>query len=226
MPRRVEDYRGLTRVSRLRILHAVHRRPGRRLAEIAAEVDLHLNTTREHLAVLEAEGLVQSLTLVTGVRGRPPVAFHPVTDLDDNAAARERAEGATERGKILRRLEPDLDRSDELGDAAVAQLDALYEHLEDIGLEPQPDDSQLRVDVAPCRYAFAIKTERALVCSVHIQLLKQQLQQVPGPIRLRSVKPFVTPTRCEIALEVCAQGPATPGAAPDPGAGAGAAATS
>ncbi|MFF8817165.1 helix-turn-helix domain-containing protein [Leucobacter sp. NPDC015123] len=202
MPRRVEDFRGLTRVSRLRILHAVHRQPGRRLAEIASEVNLHLNTTREHLAVLEAEGLVHSLRLVTGVRGRPPVVFHPVTDAHENDAAHGRATAAAARGNLLRRLEPELDRSAELGEEAMAQLDALYEHLEDIGLEPQPDDSQLRIDVAPCRYAFAITTERALVCSVHIQLLKHQLQQVPGPVRLRSVKPFVTPTRCEIALEV------------------------
>ncbi|UTX52637.1 ArsR family transcriptional regulator [Leucobacter aridicollis] len=202
MPRRVEDFRGLTRVSRLRILHSVHRQPGRRLAEIASEVNLHLNTTREHLAVLEAEGLVHSLRLVTGVRGRPPVVFHPVTDAHENDAAHGRATAAAARGNLLRRLEPELDRSAELGVEAMAQLDALYEHLEDIGLEPQPDDSQLRINVAPCRYAFAITTERALVCSVHIQLLKHQLQQVPGPVRLRSVKPFVTPTRCEIALEV------------------------
>uniref|UniRef100_UPI0037CC999F hypothetical protein n=1 Tax=Leucobacter aridicollis TaxID=283878 RepID=UPI0037CC999F len=202
MPRRVEDFRGLTRISRLRILHAVHRLPGRRLAEIAAEVDLHVNTAREHPAVLEAEGLVHSLRLVTGVRGRPPVVFHPVTDAHDNDAARQRADAATARGDLLRRLAPELDRSAELGVEAMAQLDALYEHLEDIGLEPQPDDSQLRIDVAPCRYAFAITTERALVCSVHIQLLKQQLQQLPGPVRLRSVTPFVTPTRCEIALAV------------------------
>ncbi|GAA1316616.1 ArsR family transcriptional regulator [Leucobacter albus] len=202
MPRRVEDFRGLTRLSRLRLLHAVHRVPGRRLAELAEEVGLHLNTAREHLAILEAEGLVNSLTLVTGVRGRPPVAFHPVTDLAENQAARKRAEGARERGALLRRLAPELDRGGELGGAALEQLDALYEHLEDIGLEPRPDASQLNVDVTPCRYAFAIETERALVCSVHIQLLKHQLQQVPGPVRVRSVKPFVTPTRCEIALEV------------------------
>lgn len=202
MPRRVEDFRGLTRVSRLRLLHAVHRGPGRKLSELATEVDLHVNTAREHLAVLEREGLVQSFTLTTGTRGRPPVVFHPVEDLDDNPAAKRRAEGARDRGAILRKIAPDLDRSDDFGAAAVHQIDALTEHLDDIGLEPRPDDTQLRIDVAPCRYAFAIQTERSLVCSVHIQLLKQQLRQLPGPVRLQSVRPFVTPTKCTITLQV------------------------
>lgn len=202
MPRRVEDFRGLTRVSRLRLLHAVHRGPGRRLPELATEVRLHLNTAREHLAVLEREGLVQSFTLTTGGRGRPPVVFHPVEDTEENPAARRRVDGALKRGEILRRLSPDLDRTAELGTAAVQQIDALTEHLDDIGLEPRPDESQLRIDLAPCRYAFAIETDRALVCSVHIQLLKQQLRQVPGPVRLQSVRPFVTPTQCTVTLRV------------------------
>lgn len=202
MPRRVEDFRGLTRVSRLRLLHAVHRIPGRRLADLAEEVGLHVNTAREHLAILEEEGLVTSLMLTTGVRGRPPVVFHPVDDVGSNPAAKRRVDGASERGAKLRRLQPELDLTDEIGEAATQQLDALYEHLDDIGLEPKLDDSQLTIDLAPCRYAFAIETERALVCSVHIRLLQKQLQQVPGPVRLGRVEPFVTPTRCTITLQL------------------------
>lgn len=215
MPRRVEDFRGLTRVSRLRLLHAVHRGPGRRLPELAAEVGLHPNTVREHLGVLEREGLVQRFTLTTGGRGRPPVVFHPVEDADENPAARRRVDGAIERGEILRRLAPDLDRTGELGAAAVRQIDALTEHLDDIGLEPRPDDSQLRIDLAPCRYAFAIETDRALVCSVHIQLLKQQLRQLPGPVRLHGVRPFVTPTQCTVTLRVLEEAAEGDGAAAD-----------
>ncbi|KUF06211.1 helix-turn-helix domain-containing protein [Leucobacter sp. G161] len=215
MPRRVEDYRGLTRVSRLRLLHAVHQQPGRRLAELADEVGLHLNTAREHLWVLEDEGLVTSLTLVTGVRGRPPVVFHPVEDAETNPAAERRIVEATERGEIHRRLSPELDYTAELGEAATRQIDVLYEHLDDIGLEPKVDDARLTIDLAPCRYGFAIETERALVCSVHIRLLQQQLQQVPGPLALRRVQPFVTPTRCTVTL---AMAEATDEADPQSGA--------
>lgn len=200
MPRRVEDFRGLTRVSRLRLLHAVHRIPGRKLAELAEEVGLHLNTAREHLWVLEDEGLVTSLTLTTGTRGRPPVVFHPVEDATENPAAQRRIAESAERGAILRRMSPELDHSEQLGAEATRQLDALYEHLDDIGLEPKLDESQLTIDLAPCRYGFAIETERSLVCSVHIRLLRQQLQQVPGPVRLKGVQPFVTPTQCKVTL--------------------------
>lgn len=187
-------------MGRLRMLRAVQREPGRKVAELAVEAKLHSNTAREHLGVLEKEGLVLSLSLSTGARGRPPVVFYPVDHAEANPAAERRLAEARANGDALRRVAPDLDRTSELGVVATRQLDALYEHLEDAGLEPMIDESRLTVNVAPCKYKRVMQEDRDIVCSVHARLVQDHLAQVPGPLSLSSLRPFVTPTRCEIAL--------------------------
>src|SRR5699024_289201 len=87
MPRRVDDYRGLTQVSRLRLLQAVQRKPGRRLSDLAEAAGVHINTARDHLRVLEDEGLVVSAPVDTGRRGRPPLGYSPVTRAEHSPQA-------------------------------------------------------------------------------------------------------------------------------------------
>lgn len=200
MPRRVEDYRGLTHLSRLRLLHAVQLAPGSRLAELADRTGLHQNTAREHLAVLEREGLVTRRTEAVGGRGRPPAIYEPVDDVEHSPAAGRRAAEAGERGDRLRRISPALDHGDTRGEEAEHQLDTLYEHLDDAGFEPSLDEESLTLDVSPCRYLTAMDEDCRTVCSVHVRLIDQHLRQVPGPVELREVTPFVTDTRCTISL--------------------------
>ncbi len=202
MPRRVHDFRGLTHVSRLRLLHAVECGPGRLLAQLAQEAGLHPNTVREHLAVLEREGLIRTETTPPGRRGRPPTRFYPVDDVDDNVAARDRAVAAQDRGDALRRVDPDRDRSAEDGMQATHQLDVLYDHLDDAGLEPAMDEAQLTVELSPCRYLGMMQEDFPLVCAVHLHLAQHQLAHVAGPVEVRRVEPFVTPTTCRMALGI------------------------
>lgn len=222
MPRRAHDYRGLTQLSRLRLLRAIQRTPGLLLSELAEIAELHTNTAREHLRVLEDEGLVRSETQPTGGRGRPPIVYLPVREADSSPAASRRVAAATASGDALRRMSPDLDSSADLGTAATHQLDALYEHLEDAGLQPDLDERELTMTLAPCPYHRAVEEDRPLVCSVHARLVQDVLTQVPGPIELRRVDPFVTQHSCVIALGM--KGEATrvprtrrPAAAPDEG---------
>lgn len=210
MPRRVEDYRGLTQKSRLRLLHAVQRVPGRTLQELADEAEVALSTARDHLRVLQDEGLIASAPVETGRRGRPPKGYSPVQRIEHSPAAERRALAARTRGDRLRRLDPDLDHSGSLGPEAVHQLDALYEHLEDAGLEPEVDEQELTIGLLPCLYEEMIDEQRPLVCSVHAKLVRDQLEQVSGPIELRRLHPFLGPKRCVLVLAVsgeaaCAQ---------------------
>lgn len=77
MQRRLRDHRCLTHLSRLRLLHAVQRIPGRRLKAIADEASLHVNTARDHLRALEVEGLIRSTSVSSGGPGRPAIVFFP-----------------------------------------------------------------------------------------------------------------------------------------------------
>ncbi|WP_198394841.1 helix-turn-helix domain-containing protein [Brevibacterium yomogidense] len=209
MPRRVDDFRGLTQVSRLRLLQSVQRKPGRQLRELADETGVHVNTARDHLRVLEEEGFVVSAPVETGKRGRPPMGYSPVRKAEHSSAAQRRLEEAKDRGRLLRRIAPDLDYSEELGDEASHQLDVLYEHLDDAGLEPDVDEGELTVGLLPCLYQDLIDTNRPLICSVHAKLVRHQLEQVPGPLELKKLHPFVEPHRCLLVLGLAGEGART-----------------
>lgn len=204
----------------MRLLRAIQRTPGILLTELAETAGLHVNTTREHLRVLEDEGLIRSEPRPTGERGRPPIAFHPVRDTEGSPVAARRVAAATASGDAMRRFAPDLDSGADLGADAAHQLDALYEHLEDAGLEPELDQQDLTMTLAPCPYLRAVEEDRPLVCAVHARLVHDVLAQVPGPIELRRLDPFVTSHSCVIALGIDGEptraprttGRATPGA--------------
>ncbi|MGK4065947.1 ArsR family transcriptional regulator [Rothia sp. HC945] len=200
MPRRVEDYRGLTQKSRLQVLHAVQNGPGLQLRELAEETDLHVNTLRDHLKVLEDEGFVMRTRAETGRRGRPPHGFFPVRSTEHSEAARDRVRNARRRGDAFRALEPELDHSDHIGSDAVHQIDGLYEHLDDAGLEPRVNEEDLTVSLLPCLYQDMLDESQPFVCSVHARLVESQLEQMDGPLELRRLHPFVEPRRCVIAL--------------------------
>lgn len=187
-------------MSRLRLLHAVQQRPGRLLKDLAADASLHVNTAREHMRVLEDEGLVSSAPVETGRRGRPPVVYSPVRDAEQSSEAERRVKDAVARGDLLRRVEPDL--SGALDSQTLHQLDTLYEHLEDVGLEPEINQDSLTVGLRPCKYEPLIEEERPVVCAVHAKLVRDQLQHIDGPLELRRLHPYIGPERCEIVLGI------------------------
>lgn len=200
MPRRRTDFRGLADPSRVRLLRHVQSAPGSTVKVLAESTGLHVNTVREHLQALAAEGLVAVEAAHTGSRGRPPTTYRPVVDSATSSAARERVQQAWERGDTLRRILPPDDATAELGEAALHQLDALYQHLDDSGLEPVVDEQKLAVDLVPCPFYRILDEDPKLACAMHAQLLRDTLAQTPGPLRLRELKPFVGPTTCVAQL--------------------------
>lgn len=201
MPRRTTDFRGLADPSRIRLLGVVQETPGSTVKMLAEATGLHVNTVREHLQVLVAEGLVAAEPVATGTRGRPPTAYRAVDDIRLNAVAQRRVERAREHGDILRRLDPAAKRPETLSDDDVHQLDALYEHLDDAGLEPTLDEESLTVDIAPCPYYPLGAVPQEFVCSVHSRILQDTLAQVPGSLELESLRPYVTSEVCLVVLQ-------------------------
>jgi predicted ArsR family transcriptional regulator len=198
MPRRAHDFRGLTQPRRLRLLYAIQQTPGRRAGALAEESGIPLNTVRDHLRVLEDEGLIRTETQRSGGRGRPPVVFHPVREAPSGTVARRRVDGAHERGRMLRAVTADV--APPLGEEALRQVDVLYEHLDDAGLNPVVDEGALRFDLAPCRYHGLLAEDQALVCDVHAQLVRDVLQLSDGPLEMQRLDPFVTPQQCRLLL--------------------------
>lgn len=205
MARRTEHYRGLTQPSRLRLLGEIQSEPGLLLRELAERTGLHENTVRDHLEVLEAEGLVTRQTRHAGARGRPPQSYHPVREARRNAEADRRVDDAARHGDLLRRMHAPVAAStstDELDPDALHQLDALYEHLDDSGFEPDLNDERLEIDLVPCPFTTLVDTEQEFVCRVHSQLIRDTLNQVPGPLRLTQLDARLSHDRCRAQLGV------------------------
>lgn len=182
----------------MRLLRALQQDPGRTVGELAERCAIPPNTVRDHLDVLEREGLVRRETLPAHGRGRPSVAFHPVRELEAGTAASARADAARHRGELLRATTGEDDAA--LDAAALAQIDVLYEHLDDAGLDPVLDEDALSFDLAPCRYHDLIEADQSMVCAVHARLVKDVLHQVDGPLALKRLDPFVTEHRCQLLL--------------------------
>lgn len=87
-----------------------------------------------------------------------------------------------------------------LDDEALRQVDALYEHLDDAGLNPVVDEEALRFDLAPCQYHDLLDEDQELVCGVHAQLVRDVLQHSGGPLEVQRLDPFVSAHRCMLML--------------------------
>lgn len=223
MPRRVNDFRGLAEVSRVKLLGAVQKRPGSRLKELADEVGLHVNTARDHLRILIEEGFVCLEPAATGTRGRPPMVYRPVDDPESNGAARDRIDRAREHRRLLGRL-ANVDAGqpaalEELGEDAGAQFDVLYEHLDDSGMEPVADEEEMRISLAPCPHYRMVGDEREIACAIHANLVRSLLGQVPGPLELDRLLPFTSADTCQIMLRGADCPGTSAGVEPETGAG-------
>ncbi|SDS05529.1 Predicted transcriptional regulator, ArsR family [Brevibacterium siliguriense] len=204
MPRRVNDYRGPAEVSRVLLLGAVQNHPGSRCKGLADEVGLHTNTARDHLRVLVEEGLVYLQPESPGVRGRPPMAYYPVDDPESNSAAAERIARRREHHVVLTPFIATAELRptglDALGDEAGTQFDMLCEHLDDSGMEPEPDAEELRISLVPCPHYRMVSDDRAIACGIHAKIVKDLLSQVPGPLELDRLQPFNSAEACQILL--------------------------
>ncbi|MFH8249176.1 helix-turn-helix domain-containing protein [Microbacterium sp. B2969] len=201
MPRRVDDYRGLAQPSRLHVMHELLESPGQSLAQLAAATGLHENTLRDHLRVLEAEGFVVRVAEHRGTRGRPRDIFEPARAGQENPVADKRIEDAKRHGDLMRTVilhEGDAASADD--DAVTHQLDALYEHLDDVGLEPQIDEKTLTVELAPCAFHDLVSDRMTVLCHVHAELVRDVLHRAGGPLEVDRLLPLVTPHTCRLML--------------------------
>jgi predicted ArsR family transcriptional regulator len=200
MPRRSTDFRGLSETNRVRLLGAVQDAPGSTLKELAERLGLHVNTTRDHLATLVNEGLVAVGSRPSKGRGRPPATYSPVVDPSTNRAASERVARSQETTERLRPVLVAVAQGTKLGRDAAQQLDVLFEHLADTGLEPEVSDDVLQVKLVPCQFFRIVFEDQEFACQVHRQLLRDILSQVEGPIELDELVPFTEPDACVVRL--------------------------
>ena len=205
------QHRALADPSRVRLLECLRAsEQPRSVEELAAEVGLHPNTIRAHLALLEEADLVVARSEHGGRPGRPRRLFVAVPEEAEEEHALlasalassleplpDGVEIATSAGRswgsvLIERLEPGRPVDD---DACVERVASLLRRR---GFAPEREESELVMHRCPFR-ELAEHYPR-VVCGFHSGLIDGALEELDAPVRLTELEPWVTPTSCVARL--------------------------
>ncbi|MBE8146615.1 hypothetical protein IOD13_11215 [Brevibacterium casei] len=119
-----------------------------------------------------------------------------------NPAARKRIDEARRLGPVLRRIGMSCrpQRVRDLGEDAGDQFETLLEHLDDCGLEPVADETERASRSPRARTSSSTVTSGPWRVPSMRGPLRDILAQVPGPLTIDEVEPFLTPDSCELRL--------------------------
>lgn len=176
------------------------------IEDIAASAGLHINTTRHHLDVLAAAGLIERAAAQPEGRGRPKARYRassaaaaPYTDLEEQLTAALRAhtedEVAVETARRWLASAPEVTTASDL-DGAVASA---VESLRAVGFDARADAIGDTIVVTDCPYASLI-AEHPMICTVHAELVSGVLRRTGQPVELAGFDVWVRPGVCRARL--------------------------
>jgi predicted ArsR family transcriptional regulator len=204
-------HRALSEPSRRALLDALGRsRAGLSADELAAELQLHPNTVRAHLELLQRTGLITSALEERHRPGRPRRLFRalprPARDEHELLAAglassldplpdgpRLAEEAGRRWGRhLVERPAPD----ERVGERECGER--VCDLLAERGFSPELEGRVIRMRNCPFR-ELAERYPR-VVCALHRGLLNGALEELNAPVRVSTLKPWVTVATCEAEL--------------------------
>jgi predicted ArsR family transcriptional regulator len=220
-------YRALAGESRQALLAALHQVGGPLDAvEAGASVGLHPNTARVHLEVLCSVGLVERRTEDRSRRGRPRVLYEmaaPTRSLLDGRAG----EAGVSYRELARLLAQQLSALPDVPNEALRAgrrwatvlshvalptqrlsadetMAVAVDLLKQPGFEPEPDRVADRIVLHHCPFREVAYESRAVVCGIHLGMLKATVERLDSPLDVAGLEPFVTdePVACIVQLAV------------------------
>ncbi|MDE0572827.1 helix-turn-helix domain-containing protein [Demequina sp. B12] len=174
--------------------------------DMAATLDLHPNTVRNHLDVLVAQGCAHAISERSGERGRPRTLYSPVPErltplhvLDQalgnahvSASPGEVAAAAATTWLAANHARP----TEATGDQAVSDA---VDALEQLGFEAASDAVGDHIEVTECPYTPLIAT-RPEICTIHAEVIAQILASSGGTVGLRELEVWPRPGLCRANL--------------------------
>ncbi|HCG2961667.1 TPA: helix-turn-helix domain-containing protein [Corynebacterium striatum] len=187
------------------VLNALQEYPqGARAADIAQDMDMHVNTARGHLDELVHVGAVRVITAPAKGRGRPSLIFQ--VRIPDNRSVAE------EYVTLIRVLAEMLADKDQLNDFASEQareigrkwanstpqdqypsanaLTPLYRKLRDMGFDPTASNADLEekghtdIELHACPFVAAGIKPSPFVCAIHDGFLEQSAADAGNRLKL------------------------------------------
>ena len=197
-------------------------------AALARALQLHPNTVRWHLRVLEEAHLVTGTKLPSSGRGRPRIGYTPV---ERTSAAQEYRLLAS----LLAGSLADLDGGPDRAEAAGRSWGAYLVERPQPGPTPDATESTALIlrllgrhgfdpvanagDIVlrTCPFAELARTRGSVICRAHRGIVDGALSELGAPLHAAALDPFTGPGLCLLRLEPTAAETA-PAAAPTPGA--------
>lgn len=191
------------------ILRHLRERNSATAGELADAMDVHPNTVRFHLAVLEREGDVVRRTAPARSPGRPEIRYSvpPATDADPQ---RPDLLARILLARIAAAADPVGEAEDagyqwgqgEVGPAARGDgsaVDGLVDALDSAGFAPALSDGAT-LELRNCPLREFLSSHGRLVCSVHRGMMTGFLDAAGSSNTVDSLEPFATPTSCRALL--------------------------
>jgi predicted ArsR family transcriptional regulator len=176
------------------------------VAQIAESLGVHANTVRFHLDTLLEAGRVEQVEPDRSRPGRPAALFRVVRGMDPGGPRRFRmlAEILTRSlasgpAPVRRALEAGRDWGRQLPgpDAGQKPVAHLIAHLDDLGFAPEPDpDDPSRIGLRHCPFLELAETHQAVVCPIHLGLMRGVLESAGASVAVDDLAPFVEPDLC------------------------------
>jgi predicted ArsR family transcriptional regulator len=227
-PEDVRRYRALSSEARRRLLELLPTREGVDARRLAEQLDLHVNTVRSHLGVLEEAGLVASVAEDRDRPGRPKLLYRATE------AATEARRGAEVGGyrflaqilaSYLGATADDVPQAAEQAGAAWGHylvdkptpfqtlmpeeaVQRLVELMGEFGFEPElvtDGPYAPRVELGRCPFLEVAREHQDVVCSVHLGLMRGALEELGSEVRADDLIPWAQPDVCVAHLRMPAE---------------------
>lgn len=187
------------------------------VAALAVRIGVHVNTVRDHLAVLVEAGTVVAETEVPTRRGRPRRIYRAVDDapVSTSADARERVLQILLSG-FGRGADEALAAADDAGWRWGTELvtagphhgelaDRIEGHLVGLGMSPArvaaaPSGTSASFELAACPLADLAHDRPEVVCRIHAGMLRGACAALGRPDVAVELEPFAAEGRCRVVL--------------------------
>jgi predicted ArsR family transcriptional regulator len=197
----------------LRVLKAAHSPMS--IAAIADALDVHPNTVRFHLDTLVSTGRVEQVAPDRKGPGRPALMFRATQRMDPGGPRRYRllAEILTsvlagdrdggawafaagrEWGLQLKPPPPSTAAAPD-GQESIEHLVGL---LDELGFAPQRR-GEMQVELRHCPFLELAESQKAVVCQIHLGLMRGALETWQAPVTVDRLDAFVEPDLCLVHL--------------------------
>jgi predicted ArsR family transcriptional regulator len=179
------------------------------ITAIADQLSIHPNTVRFHLDALVADGRAERVEPAEKRPGRPPQVYRAARGMDPGGtrhyrllaeiltlgftAERNAAAKALEAGRAWARR---VTRPTRKPTSANESMDKLVNLLDELGFAPESSTRSGQVGLRHCPFLELAEDSAAVVCPVHLGLMRGALETWRAPVTVERLEPFVEPDLC------------------------------